>query len=72
MLSSHERCRSALKALIIRHERPVSIDIVETLAVLDQALVKVISEAREAGLPLGFAVALLHGQAHSETAGMVS
>ncbi|MCU1751968.1 hypothetical protein [Pseudomonas sp. 6D_7.1_Bac1] len=55
----------------IRHEMPVSIDIAQALAVLYQALVKAISAAREAGLPRGFFVALLHGQAHSETARMV-
>lgn len=56
----------------IRHELPVSMDIVDAVAELDEALRKAIDAAKAAGLPQGLLVALLHGQAHSETARMVS
>ncbi|MFJ2364781.1 hypothetical protein ACIPIN_13980 [Pseudomonas sp. NPDC087697] len=46
----------------IRRELLVSVEIVHVLATLDQSLVTVINDARQAGLPQGFIVALLHGQ----------
>lgn len=56
----------------IRHELPVSMDIVEAVAALDSALIKAICDAKEAGLPQGLLVGLLHGYAHAETHKMVS
>lgn len=56
----------------IRHELPVSMDIIEAVAEFDVALREAIDAAKHAGLPQGLLVALLHGQAHSETARMVS
>lgn len=56
----------------IRHELPVSMDIIGAVAEFDQALIKAIDAAKAAGLPQGLLVALLHGQAHNETARMVS
>jgi hypothetical protein len=56
----------------IRHELPVSMDIIDAVAEFDRALVKAIDAAKAAGLPQGLLVALLHGQAHSETARMVN
>lgn len=56
----------------IRHELPVSMDIVHAVAELDAALVKAIDAAREAGLPQGLLVGLLHGHAQAETHKMVA
>ena len=55
----------------IRHELPVSMDIVHAVAEFDAALVKAIDTAKEAGLPQGLLVGLLHGHAHAETYKMV-
>lgn len=55
----------------IRHELPVSLDIVHAVAQFDAALVKAIDAAKEAGLPQGLLVGLLHGHAHAETHKMV-
>lgn len=56
----------------IRHELPVSLDIVHAVAEFDAALVKVIDAAKEAGLPQGLLVGLLCGHAHAETHKMVT
>lgn len=56
----------------IRHELPVSLDIVHAVAEFGAALVKAIDAAKEAGLPQGLLVGLLHGHAHAETHKMVS
>lgn len=56
----------------IRHELPVSMDIVHAVAEFDAALVKAIDVAKAAGLPQGLVVGLLHGHAHAETQRMVS
>ena len=56
----------------IRHELPVSVDIVHAVAEFDAALVKAIDAAKEAGLPQGLLVGLLHGHAHAETHKVVS
>ncbi|MBF8793457.1 hypothetical protein IRZ70_11645 [Pseudomonas monteilii] len=56
----------------IRHELPVSTDIVHTVAEFDAALVKAIDAAKEAGLPQGLLVGLLNGHAHAETHKMVA
>ncbi|MGE8323993.1 MAG: hypothetical protein ACN6OX_13040 [Pseudomonas sp.] len=56
----------------IRHELPVSLDIVHAVAEFDAALVKAIDAAKEAGLPQGLLVGLLHGHVHAETHKMVA
>jgi len=56
----------------IRHELPVSLDIVHAVAEFDAALVKAIDAAKAVGLPQGLLVALLHGHAHAETHKMVT
>ena len=55
----------------IRHELPVSMDIVHAVSEFDAALVKAIDAAKEYGLPQGLLVGLLHGHAHAETHKMV-
>ena len=55
----------------LRHALPLSPDINKAIVDLDSAIAKAIDAAKVAGLPQGFIVALLHGQAHSETARMV-
>lgn len=55
----------------IRHELPVSMDIVHAVAEFDAALAKAIDAAKEAGLPQGLLVGLLHGHARAETHKMV-
>lgn len=55
----------------IRHELPVSLDIVHAVAEFDAALVKAIDAAKEVGLPQGLLAGLLHGHAHAETQKMV-
>ena len=56
----------------IRHELPVSLDVVRAVAEFDAALVKAIDAAKAAGLPQGLLVGLLHGHAHAETHKMVA
>ncbi|MBJ2265112.1 hypothetical protein ACLE2W_23850 [Pseudomonas shahriarae] len=56
----------------IRHELPVSMDIVHAVAEFDAAIVKAIDAAKEAGIPQGLLVGLLHGHAHAETHNMVT
>ncbi|NWA68048.1 hypothetical protein [Pseudomonas reactans] len=56
----------------LRHALPMSQDINKVLADLDIAIAKAVDAARSAGLPQGIVVAILHGQAHAETARMVS
>lgn len=56
----------------IRHELPVSMDIVHAVAEFDAALVKAIDAAKAVGLPQGLLVGLLHGHAHAETHKMVT
>lgn len=55
----------------IRHELPVSMDIVHAVAEFDAALVKAIDAAKEAGLPQGLLVGLMYGHAHTQTDIMV-
>ncbi|MEZ1420709.1 hypothetical protein QVM55_12855 [Pseudomonas monteilii] len=55
----------------IRHELPVSTDIVLAVHEFDAALVRAIDAAKEADLPQGLLVGLLHGHAHAETHKMV-
>ncbi|MEA3233892.1 hypothetical protein OP492_04410 [Pseudomonas mosselii] len=56
----------------IRHELPVSLDIVNAVAEFDAALVKAIDAAKVVGLPQGLLVGILHGHAHAETHKMVA
>ncbi len=55
----------------IHHALPLSPDVHGALNNLDVALVQALKAAKEAGLPQGLIVAVLHGHAHSETAKMV-
>ncbi|MDF2489435.1 MAG: hypothetical protein K0S77_2057 [Pseudomonas sp.] len=56
----------------LRHELPVSLDIIQAVTDFDAALAKAIDAAKEAGLPQGLLVGLLHGHAHAETHKMVA
>jgi hypothetical protein len=56
----------------IRHSLPISPEITEAANDLAVSIGKAIDAAKAAGLPQGLIVALLHGQAHSETAKMVA
>lgn len=55
----------------LRHALPMSQDINKALVDLDSAIAKAIDTAKAAGLPQGIIVAVLHGQAHSQTVIMV-
>lgn len=55
----------------IRHQLPVSLEIVVAVTECDATLAKAIDAAKEAGLPQGL-VGLLHGHAHAETHKMVT
>ncbi|WET12905.1 hypothetical protein P3S72_12470 [Pseudomonas sp. D3] len=55
----------------LRHALPMSQKINKALTDLDSAIAKAIDAAKAAGLPQGIVVAVLHGQAHSQTAIMV-
>ncbi|WP_339484159.1 hypothetical protein [Pseudomonas sivasensis] len=55
----------------LRKALPMSQDINKALVDLDSAIAKAIDTAKAAGLPQGIIVAVLHGQAHSQTAIMV-
>lgn len=44
----------------------------DELHACDHAIVRAVTAAREAGVPQGLIVALLHGHAHAETARMVA
>ena len=59
------------KVTRLRHALPMSQDINKALVDLDSAIAKAIDAAKAAGLPQGIIVAVLHGQAHSQTAIMV-
>lgn len=55
----------------LRHVLPLPADVVATTNALDSALIKAIDAAKEAGLPQGLLVAILHGHTHAETRKMV-
>ncbi|MBK4989780.1 hypothetical protein F477_03619 [Pseudomonas sp. URIL14HWK12:I3] len=55
----------------LRHVLPMPADVVAATNALDSALIKAIDAAKEAGLPQGLLVAILHGHAHAETRKMV-
>jgi hypothetical protein len=56
----------------VRHALPMSPDINKTIADLDSAIAKAVSAAKDAGLPQGLVVSLLHGHAQVQTSIMVS
>ena len=56
----------------LHHALPLSPAIVKAINEMDESLRKAIDNAKAAGMPQGLVVALLHGQAHSQTAIMVS
>jgi hypothetical protein len=60
------------KVTRLHHALPMSQDINKALVELDSAIAKAVDAAKAAGLPQGVVVAILHGQAHAETARMVS
>lgn len=55
----------------IRHAIPVSAEISKAVVNFSTALAKAINDARDVGLPQGLLVAVLHGQALSETQRMI-
>jgi hypothetical protein len=55
----------------LHHALPLPADVVAATNALDAAVVKAIAEAKDAGLPQGLIVAVLHGHAHAETCRMV-
>lgn len=56
----------------LRHVLPMSPDINKAVIDLDCAIAKAVGTAKAAGLPQGLVVALLHGQARSETVRMTA
>jgi len=56
----------------MRHVLPLPPNVVVATNALDTALIKAIDAAKEAGLPQGLLVAILHGHAHAETHRMVA
>jgi hypothetical protein len=56
----------------LHHALPLSTEIVKAINEMDEGLRKAIDTAKAAGLPQGLIVALLHGQAHSQTALMAN
>lgn len=55
----------------IRQPMPISSEINKALVDFSIAIAEAIDDAKAAGLPQGFVVAILHGQAHTQTAIMV-
>lgn len=56
----------------LRHVLPMSPDINVALSALDKAIADAVDAAKEAGLPQGLIVSLLHGHAHAQTHQMVT
>ncbi|MEB0226271.1 hypothetical protein [Pseudomonas sp. 10S4] len=56
----------------LRHVLPMSPDINKAVTDLDSAIAKAVGAAKDAGLPQGLVVSLLHGQAQVQTSIMVS
>jgi len=56
----------------LHHALPLSPAIVEAINEMDESLRKAIDDAKTVGIPQDLIVALLHRQAHSQTAIMVS
>lgn len=55
----------------IRHAIPVSAETTKALTDMDKAICKAVDDAKSAGLPQGFVVAVLHGQALLQTQAMI-
>jgi hypothetical protein len=51
----------------IRHAIPVSADMSKAIQAFSMAIATAIDDAKAVGLPQGFVVSILHGQALSET-----
>lgn len=56
----------------LRHSLPMSRDINASVGDLDKAIADAVDAAKEAGLPQGLIVSLLHGHAHAQTHQMVT
>lgn len=56
----------------LHHALPLTAEVIKALNDLDTGLRQALDAAKAAGLPQGLIVALLHGQAHSETARMLA
>jgi hypothetical protein len=56
----------------LHHALPMSPDINKAVTDLDSAIAKAVSAAKDAGLPQGLVVSLLHGHAQVQTNIMVS
>ena len=56
----------------LRHALPLSQDINAALSALDKAIADAVDAAKEAGLPQGLIVGLLHGHARAQTHHMVT
>lgn len=56
----------------LRHVLPMSPDINKAVTDLDSAIAKAVGAAKDAGLPQGLVVSLLHGHAQVQTSIMVS
>lgn len=59
------------KVTRLHHALPLPADVVVATNALDSALIKAIDAAKEAGLPQGLLVAILHGHTYAETRKMV-
>lgn len=55
----------------LRHALPLGQDINVAVSYLDKAIADAVDAAKEAGLPQGLIVGLLHGHAHVQTRQMV-
>ncbi|MGE6473229.1 hypothetical protein [Serratia proteamaculans] len=55
----------------LRHALPLSQDISNALTDLDSAIAKAVSATKDAGLPQGLVVSVLHGHAQVQTNIMV-
>lgn len=60
------------KVTRLRHVLPMSPDIHAAVGALDKAIADAVDTAKQAGLPQGLIVSLLHGHAHAQTHQMVT
>lgn len=56
----------------LRHALPLGQDINAAVSALDKTIADAVDAAKEAGLPQGLIVSLLHGHAHAQTHQMVT
>jgi hypothetical protein len=56
----------------LRHVLPMSPEINAAVVALDKAIADAVDAAKNAGLPQGLIVSLLHGHAHAQTHQMVT